>query len=114
MAANDGRGGTVSDAFIVTVKAAPVVASAIGDIAGMEVFAAQEISLTGVFGDADGDALTITAETSDFTVVEAIEFQGTLTVIAVSDGSATITVTAEDPDGNVVSDAFDVTVTPTS
>ena len=70
----------------------------------------QDISLSGVFSDADGDALTITADTSDFEVAEAILFQGTLTVIAVADGSATITVTAEDSDGNVVSDEFDVTV----
>ena len=107
--ANDGNGGTVEDAFTVKVKAAPVVASAISDL-GMEAEATQDIDLAGVFSDADGDALTITADTSDFEVVEAILFQGALTVIAVADGSATVTVTAEDSDGNTVSDTFDVSV----
>ncbi len=108
--ADDGNGGTVEDSFTVTVKAAPVVASAISDLS-MEAEATQDISLSGVFRDADGDALTITADTSDFEVAEAILFQGTLTVIAVADGSATVTVTAEDSDGNVVSDQFYVSVT---
>ncbi len=107
--ADDGNGGTVEDAFTVKVKAAPVVASAISDL-GMEAEATQDIDLAGVFSDADGDALTITANTSDYEVVEAILFQGALTVIAVSDGSATVTVTAEDSDGNTVSDTFDVSV----
>ncbi len=107
--ADDGNGGTVEDSFTVTVKTGPMVASAISDLS-MEAEATQDISLSGVFSDADGDALTITADTSDFEVAEAILFQGTLTVIAVADGTATITVTAQDADGNTVSDSFDVTV----
>ncbi len=108
--ANDGRGGTVSDAFTVTVKAAPVVASAISDLSGMEVGDTQDITLSGVFSDADGDTLTFTADTSDPDVAWAFELQGTLTVLAVADGTATITVTAQDSDGNTVSDSFDVKV----
>ena len=108
--ANDGRGGTVEDGFTVTVKAAPVVASAIADIAGMTVGDSQDIDLSEVFRDADGDALTFSAETSDFEAVEAFLFLGTLTVAGLADGTATITVTAQDADGNTVSDAFDVKV----
>ncbi len=108
--ANDGNGGTVEDRFTVTIKAAPAVASAIGDISGMEVEDTRDMSLSGVFSDADGDALTFTAGTSDSAVADAILFQGTLTVIAVADGTATVTVTAQDADGNTVSDSFDVTV----
>ena len=63
-----------------------------------------------MFSDADGDSLTYSAETSDSAVAEAFLFQGTLTVAALADGSATITVTAEDSDGNTVSDTFDVSV----
>ena len=55
----------MEDSFTVTVKAAPVVASAIADIAGMTVGDSQDIDLTEVFSDADGDALTFSAETSD-------------------------------------------------
>lgn len=42
------------------------------------------------------------ADTSDSTIAEAILFQGTLTVIPVTDGSATITATPQDADGNTV------------
>ena len=108
--ADDGKGGTVDDAFTVTVKAAPTVAMAIGDVSGMEVFAAREISLSGVFSDADGDSLTTTAASSDDTVVEATLVDNALTIFTLAEGTATITVTAQDSDGNSVSDAFDVTV----
>ena len=108
--ANDGRGGTVSDAFTVTVKAAPVVASAISDVSGMGVGDSQDVSLSGVFDDADGDALTFSADTSDPAIAEAFLFQGILTVAGLADGSATITVTAQDSDGNAVRDTFNVKV----
>ena len=108
--ASDGKGGTVSDTFNVVVKADPVVASALGDISGMTVETDREVSLGSVFSDADGDDLTISASSSHDAVVAAFVFQGTLTIVAVADGSATITVTAEDSDGNTVSDAFEVSV----
>ena len=113
--ANDGRGGTVSDAFTVTVKAAPVVASAIADMdlkagATQNEGGVRDVTLSAVFSDADGDALTFTADTSDFAIAEALLFQGILTVVGLADGTATITVTAEDADGNTVSDTFDVKV----
>ena len=112
--AKDGNGGTVEDAFSVTVKTAPAVASALSDVSGMPAETVREISLSGVFSDADGDTLTVTAQTSDFEVVEV--FVGTpgnednLVLLAVAEGSVTITVTAEDADGNTVSDTFDVSV----
>ncbi len=109
--ADDGNGGTVSDSFTVTVKSAPRVASAIGDISGLTAGSAEDVSLSGVFSDADGDAMTISAASSNDAVAEAVLFQDTLTVIGVSAGTATITVTAQDADGNEVGDAFDVTVT---
>ena len=68
------------------------------------------MSLSGVFSDPDGDALTITAASSDPGVVEVLVSQDTLTITGVADGTATVTVTAEDADGNAVSDAFAVTV----
>ena len=110
--ADDGNGGTVDDSFTVTVKAAPVVASAISDASGMEVGATQEVSLAGVFSDADGDALTITTASSDETkaTVTVASDYSKLTLAGVSEGTATITVTARDSDGNTVSDSFDAPV----
>ena len=113
--ADDGNGGTVSDSFTVTVKAAPVVASAISDVSGLEEGSTRDVSLSGVFNDADGDSLTITAASSDNGKATAsVASDGsTLTLTGVSEGTATITVTAQDTDGNRVSDAFDVTVVKT-
>ncbi len=110
--AADGRGGTVEDTFTVTVKTAPVVASALADVSGLEVDATREVSLSGAFSDADGDALTITATSSDETVatVSVASDGSRLTLAGVSVGTATITVTARDADGNGVSDTFDAPV----
>ena len=110
--ASDGNGGTVSDTFTVRVKAAPVVASAIADVSGLEVDATQDVSLSGVFSDSDGDALTISATSSGEAIATATVAadQSKLTVAGVAEGTATITVTAEDSDGNRVSDAFAVSV----
>ena len=115
--ADDGNGGSVEDTFTVTVKAAPVVANAIADVSELEIDATHEVSMSGVFSDADSDALTISATTSDSTVVQvsnAIDpstgSATAITVIGVAAGTATVTVTARDSDGNSISDAFDVTV----
>ena len=110
--ADDGNGGTATDTFTVTVKAAPVVASAISDVTGLEAGDEQFVLLSGVFSDADGDALTITAASSNTAVatVSVTSDYGTLTVTGVAAGAATVTVTARDSDGNRVSDAFDVSV----
>ena len=111
--ASDGKGGEVSDAFTVTVKAAPVVASPIADIGGLEAGDSRTVSLSGVFSDADGDSLTVTAASSDEAkaTVSVASDRSALMVSGVSEGTATITVAARDADGNTVSDAFDVTVT---
>ena len=115
--AADGNGGSVEDTFTVTVKAAPVVASAIADVSELEIDATHEVSMSGIFRDADGDALTISAASSNTAVAQVSNTidpstgsATAITVIGVDAGTATITVTARDSDGNSVSDAFDVTV----
>ncbi len=110
--ADDGRGGTVEDAFTVTVKAAPDVASNIGDVSGLESGATRDVSLSSVFSDPDGDNLTVTAASDDeaITTVSVASDGSKLTLAGVSEGTATITVAAQDSDGNRVTDAFDVTV----
>ena len=108
--ADDGNGGTVSDAFTVTVKEAPTVASPIADIGSLEAGASRQVSLSGVFADADGDALTLSAASSDTAAATTTVSGGNLTVTAGQAGTATITVTARDSDGNQVSDTFSVMV----
>ena len=115
--AQDSDGNEVSDKFAVTVKEAPTVANPIADIASLDSATTKLISLSGVFADADGDALTLSAASSD-TAVATVSAQPdpatgsvtAITVTAVSSGTATITVTARDSDGNSVADTFDVTV----
>ena len=89
---------------------APTVADAIADATIANQSGAHQVSLSGVFSDADGDDLTITASSSNESVATVAVSNDTLTVTARSRGSATITVTAQDPDGKRVSDSFDVTV----
>ncbi len=111
--ASDGNGGTVVDSFTVRVKAAPVVASALADVSGLEAGSTRQVSLSGVFSDADSDSLTITASSDDRSVatVSVSSDSSALTVTGAAEGTATITVTAQDSDGNRISDDFDVTVT---
>ena len=91
---------------------APVVASVLPDVTDLTEGETQEVSLSGVFDDADGDSLTITAGSSNESVatVSVESDHSTLTLEGVSEGAATITVTAQDTDGSRVSDAFDVSV----
>ena len=90
----------------------PTVASAIADATIVSESGTHAVSLAGVFGDADGDSLTITAASSDgakATVSVSADYSS-LTVNAQARGTATITVTANDGRGGTVSDAFAVTV----
>ena len=123
--AADGQGGSVSDTFTVKVKAAPVVASAIADIGELKVGARYIISPADVFSDPDGDALRFSVGQNNGVV--SIQTWSSLepdvlvrdsatgdmiafTVIAKAEGTSTITVFAQDSDGNQVSEAFDVSV----
>ena len=85
----------MEDTFTVTVKAAPVVASAIADVSELEINATHEVSMSGVFSDADGDALTISATTvsSDSTVAQVAN-----TIRRSSTGSATGAITGDHGD----------------
>ena len=62
------------------------------------------------FEDADGDELTIDAESSDDEVVEVNVIRGGLNIEGVRSGTAIVTVTATDPSGQMASQGFSVTV----
>lgn len=70
------------------------------------------MSLSGVFSDADNDALTIAASSSNTgkATVSVASNGSKLTLTGVAQGTATVTVTAQDSDGNRASDAFEVSV----
>ena len=121
--ANDGNvGGTVDDVFTVTVEPAAanqaptlVAANAIG-AQGVEVGETKEVDadVSDNFTDPDMDALTITVESDDDATAMAAITGSALSITGVAEGTANITVTAEDPDGETATEVFVVTVTPTS
>ncbi|WP_438444084.1 Ig-like domain-containing protein [Gorillibacterium sp. sgz5001074] len=114
--ADDGRGGTKSDSFTVTISAviplnqAPVVTNAITDRTATTADAPFTVDLSNVFTDADGDALTLGAVSSTPGVATASVTGATLTITPVNAGTTTVTVTADDGNGGTQSDAFSVTI----
>ncbi len=112
------NGQAVSDVFTVTVSAvddAPVVANALADLSAAEDAAEATIDLANLFNDIDDDnaSITNTATSSDASLVTAAVNGNVLTLAyqANQSGTATITVTGTS-NGQAVSDAFDVTVSP--
>ena len=112
------NGQAVSDVFTVTVSAvddAPVVANALADLNAAEDAADVTIVLGNLFKDIDDDNASITkaATSSNASLVTATVNGNTLTLDyqANQSGTATITVTATS-NGQAVSDAFTVTVSP--
>ncbi|MYC92984.1 MAG: hypothetical protein F4X15_16105 [Gemmatimonadetes bacterium] len=86
--------------------------NAVGTIPAQTVTAGEVVSLdlTSYFSDPNGDALTYTATTSAPAVASPSVSGSTLTIAGVSDGSATVTVTARDPGGLTATQNVSVTV----
>ena len=112
--ATDTNSDTVETAFTVKVNTPPTVARAIADINRLEAGTSRDVSLSGVFNDTDADTLTIRASTSNHArvTVAVAPDDSKLTLSGVVAGTATITVTAQDPNGSTTSDTFKVTVNP--
>ncbi|WP_426451763.1 Ig-like domain-containing protein [Paenibacillus sp. S-38] len=109
--ANDGRGGQQSDTFTVRINRAPQ-ASPIQDQTVTLFSGDTTIDLSGIFTDPDGDALTITAVSSD-AAAAAVSMNGSrLTLSPVAVGTASVSVTAVDGHGGTVTRSFEVTVRP--
>lgn len=108
--AADPGGLSVALSFAVTVpNRPPVVAAAIPAFA-MAVGDSVTLNMTAHVSDPDGDALSFAVATSD-AVVATVSVEGVrITFAAVGAGTATITVTAADPDGLSAGLSFAVTV----
>ena len=117
--ARDPDGLTASQDFGVTVSEppednrAPVVVEAI-PAKILEKGDSMRIDVAGHFSDPDGYKLVFKAKSSDSEVVTARVTDATLTVTAAATGSATVSITAEDPEPLSARLAFDVTVEPPS
>ena len=105
--ANDGKGGSQSTSFTVTVAVAtgnraPVLANALLAqvlAKGGASFIRDLNASPFVFNDADGDAMNYTAISSAPNMAAVIMSISTLTVAPIDVGSATITITAYDNKG---------------
>ncbi len=117
--ASDGRGGSVSDVFTVTVSAvgvpnqAPTVANAIWN-QNLRSNETNRINLEAsgrpVFSDADGDALTYTVVSGNPAVVRASLSGTQVNLVGVSIGVADVIVVASDGKGGLAYDVFPVIV----
>ena len=109
--ASDPGGLTATQSISVTVQAnqAPVV---VATIPTQNMTAGETVTLHGsqYFADPDGDALTYEAESSNSGLVTVSVSSGTVTVKAVAEGSATVTVAAVDPRLLKAEQSFSVTV----
>ena len=77
----------------------------------MDFDAMKTVDVMDYFSDPDGDMLTYTPASSMPDIVAASADGSMITITAVDDGMATITVTASDGRGGSVDQMFDVTVT---
>ncbi len=95
---------------VLPVNDAPEAVGVIPDQALEEGGGAAEVDLTPYFTDVDGDELSYTAVSSDESAVTVAVMGATLTLSPVVTGTATVTVTASDPDGLTAVQTFGVSV----
>ena len=108
--ASDAGGLSAKQGFMVTVpNRTPELSDSISD-AEVSVGDAIEVSLSEHFSDPDGDELSYGAESSDESVVVVPVSGDTLRATGVAKGSATVTVTATDPEGLSVEESFEANV----
>jgi uncharacterized protein YjdB len=107
--ADDGRGGTATISFQVTVVGVnnPPVIEPIPD---QSLAMGEQISIQVNVSDPDGDQVTLSAISQDGGVVAAQAVDTTITLQAVGAGVASVQVTADDARGGVTTASFNVSV----
>ncbi|WP_419859617.1 leishmanolysin-related zinc metalloendopeptidase [Candidatus Palauibacter sp.] len=110
--ATDPAGLTAAQGFRVTVETPNRSPEAVGTIPARTLTVGQSATLdvSPFVTDPDGDALTYTAATSAAGVVSVTVSGSVLTLVGVTAGTASVTVTAADPDGLTAGLSFGVTV----
>ena len=119
--ATDADNLTATQTFSVTVNPAPTIEPAeqapvaVGTISAITLTvdaAPANMDVAGYFNDPDGQSLSFTARSNAPTVATVSAAGSTVTVSAVSPGTAAITVTATDQDNLTATQTFNVTVNP--
>ena len=108
--ATDSGGLSAQQSFEVTVpNQAPV---ATGTVPAQTVFVGDtaHVDMAAYFNDADGDALTYSAASSNAAAVSVSMAGSVVSISAIAAGTATMTVTTTDPDGLSAQQSFEVTV----
>ncbi|WP_310830298.1 Ig-like domain-containing protein [Paenibacillus pedocola] len=109
--ASDADGGKTKVSFTVHVNAAPkAVGDKLTDTTLYTGSPATEIDLSTAFTDADGDTLSFSASTDAGSTVNAAVTGKMLKLTPAAQGTAVITVTAQDQRGGQVTVSFTVTV----
>ena len=106
---SDGRGETATatvDVTVVPVNDEPVAVGVMPDQGLDEGGGTVAVDLTPFFEDPDGDALTFRAASSDTDVATVTVMGAVLTLTPGVSGSASVTVTAEDPGGLTATQTF--------
>ena len=110
--ATDPGGLTATQSISVTVEAANRAPEAVGTIPARTITAGQQatVDVSSYFSDPDEDTLSYQAATSNDAAATASVSGSDVTIDAVAEGMATITVTATDPDGLMATQSISVTV----
>ena len=96
--ASDPEGLSADQEAMVTVNTPPMPEGTIDEIS-VRVDASTTLVVSGYFSDADGDALSYEATSSDDDVATASLADSTVTINGHAAGTATLTITATDPRG---------------
>ncbi|MEO9871495.1 putative Ig domain-containing protein [Ekhidna sp.] len=114
--AADGLAQAVSDNFTLVVKGVPFVSNALIDDAANEGEAFSYIIPANAFDDPEGAALTLSVSQVDDSILPAwLSFDADTDELSGTPGSEdvgtlTVKVTATDPEGLSISDAFDIVI----
>ena len=110
--ARDPDGLTATQRVRVTVEQGNRAPRPVGSIPAqtLNTGGTRSIGVSQYFNDPDGDPLTYTATSSNTSVATVSVLGSTVTIRAVATGSATITITARDPDGLTATQSASVTV----
>lgn len=110
---NDGNGGTLQEIFeivITDVNEGIVVVNALDDQTLNLGFGSLELSISDVFEDEDGDDLTFEVASSNEEVATVAISESNIVITEEGEGTAIITMTAADGNGESASDEFTLSI----
>ena len=105
---------SASQAFAATVATGNLAPETVGEIAAqtLKVGATATLDVSGYFNDPNGDSLAYEASSSDDAVAGVTIDGETVTITGAAEGTATLTVTASDPDSLSAIQEAEIAVVP--